>query len=149
MEKENMMEIEVMDDAFNLNSAEEEAAMPVVDTEADVHEEEVAGCDCEEEVSKPCKKEILMQKCAQVKNACKKTAGRLKDNWKTCGTNADVRATASCKIELFKKGEEETPVDSVSAERSISFSLRTAALVGAAALVVGCCVGLLSAKSHK
>ncbi len=147
MEKESMMEIEVMEDAFNLNGTEEETELTAApDTEADVTEEEIAGCDCEtaDEECTCTKKQVLKEKCAQVSAACKKTAGRLKNNWKSCGCNADVRASATYKLELFKKGETETPVDTYSAEKSVTFSLRTVAIVGASAIALGICVGKIA-----
>lgn len=155
MENETMMEIEVMDDAFNLEgAAAEEAATvaaeePVADPDATVTEDQEAGCECEtaEETECECtcsKKEALLKKCAEVKEACKNTAVRLKDNWKECGCNAYIRETTTYKVEIYKNREDTTPVDVYETEKSNGFSLKTVAIAGAAMLAVGCCVGKLA-----
>lgn len=154
MANESMMEIEVMDDAFNLEGAvasEESAAAPealTADPDATVTEEQDAGCDCNtEEDQNDCsctKKEALQKKCAEVKEACKSKALRLKNDWMECGSNAYVRETTTYKVEIFKSREDATPVDTYETQKTVGFSLKAAAVAGVAALAVGCCIAKLA-----
>ena len=83
-------------------------------------------------------KEKLTRKCREVKEVCLSTADRLIDDWKKTEGKPYIKQTTTCRLDIYKDPNDETPVDTFYTEKIKTCSVRTLAIVGTAAFAVMC-----------
>lgn len=94
-------------------------------------------------------KEMFTRKCNEVKAACRSTASRLVTDWKEANGNPHIKQTCVMQVDIYRSPEDEAPIDTFRTERVKSFSARSLAVIGAAALVVSCTVETIVKKLLK
>ena len=95
------------------------------------------------------KRQLLARKCREAKEACQSTASRIVNDWKETNGNPYIKQTHITQIEIYRSPEDETPVDVFRTEQTKSYSARSFALLGAAAVVVACTVDSILKKVLK
>lgn len=88
----------------------------------------------------------IAQKCREIKELCAKTATRLADDWRETNGNPYIRQTRTCKIEIFRNANDETPVDTFQMTDVKSYSARALAIATGVAAVIYCASGSLVRK---
>ena len=126
--------------------------------------EELSFCNCEnDEVITPyeedaedilesdgeSKKEMLIRKCMEAKQACAGTAARLVEDWQKTGGNPYIKQTHITQVDIYCSPDDEEPIDTFRTERVKSYSARSLAIFGAAAAVVVCTVDQIMKKILK
>jgi hypothetical protein len=127
MENENM----------TLIPAEEEA-IEIAEEVAEEIEETV------DEVSAA--REQIAQKCKEIKEFCAKTALRIADDLKETKGNPYIRQTHTYKMEIFRKPNDTTPIDSFQMTEVKSYSLRALAIATGIASALFCASGVIVKK---
>ena len=102
--------------------------------------------ECEAEESKMDK---ISRKCREVKETCQGTASRLIEDWKEAGGNPYIKQTHITQVEIYRNPEDEEPIDVFRTEQVKSYSSRSVAVIGAAAVVVACTVDRIMKKLFK
>ena len=94
---------------------------------------------CEEEpTATESRKDMIARKCREVKDACRSTADRLaKDLKETCG-NPYVKCTSTCRVDIYKHPDDETPIDTFYTEKVKATTLRALAVAGTVAFALMC-----------
>ncbi len=105
-------------------NAEEE----ILEAEEDTPTEEAPACPA---------KERLLRKCEEVKTTCRNAANRIARDLKETDFDPYLKTTQTARVEIYRKGDDETPVDVLEYENTNKFSARTMVAVGAATLLVG------------
>lgn len=147
MENENM-NITSPEEVNVAAEAEVTEEIAVCDCDCDCAEEmtavlesadEATACACEEEpTAVESRKDMLARKCREVKDACRSTADRLaKDLKETCG-NPYVKCTSTCRVDIYKHPDDETPIDTFYTEKVKATSLRALAVAGTVAFALMC-----------
>ena len=88
----------------------------------------------------------IADKCREIKELWAKTANRLADDWRETNGNPYIRQTHTCKIEIFRNPDDETPVDSFQTTDVKSYSLRALAIATGIASILFCASGSLIKK---
>lgn len=88
----------------------------------------------------------IAEKCREIKELCAKTANRLAEDWRETNGNPYIRQTHTCKIEIFRNPNDETPVDSFQTTDVKSYSLRALAIATGIASVLFCASSSLIKK---
>ena len=86
------------------------------------------------------KKEMIARKCREAKEACQSTAARIVNDWKETNGNPYIKQTVITQVEIYRNPADEMPVDVFRTEQTKSYSARSLAIFGAAAVVVACTV---------
>jgi hypothetical protein len=149
MENENMNLTSPEEEVNTAAEATEEITVCDCDCDCDCTEEmtavlessdEATACaECEEEpTALESRKDMLARKCREVKDACRSTADRLaKDLKETCG-NPYVKCTSTCRVDIYKHPDDETPIDTFYTEKVKATSLRALAVAGTVAFALMC-----------
>ena len=95
------------------------------------------------------KKSMIARKCREAKEACQSTAARIVNDWKETNGNPYIKQTVITQVEIYRTPADETPVDVFRTEQSKSYSARSLAVLGAAAVVVACTVDCIMKKVLK
>ena len=95
------------------------------------------------------RKAMIARKCREAKEACQSTAARIVSDWRETNGNPYIKQTHITQIEVYRSPEEETPVDVFRMEQTKSYSARSLAVLGAAAVVVACTVDGIMKKLLK
>ena len=110
-------------------------------------------CDClpdfDEESAVETKKEKIARKCREVKDTCRSTASRLVSDWKETAGNPYIKQTHITQVEIYRSPDDEEPIDTFRTEQTKSYSARSLAVLGAAAVVVACTVDCIMKKLLK
>ena len=112
--------------------------LTICDCDAAVEETVYEAEACEAPEQTCCYKELFVQKCREVTDACRITANRLVNDWKETDGKPYVKQTTMCRVDIYRSPEDETPVDTFCTERVKTYSARALAIVGAAAVAVIC-----------
>ena len=88
----------------------------------------------------------IAQKCREIKELCTKAANRLAEDWRETNGNPYIRQTHTCKIEIFRNPNDETPVDSFQTTDVKSYSLRALAIATGVASILFCASGSIVKK---
>ena len=91
-------------------------------------------------------KEMISRKCREVKDACMSTADRLIDDWKKTDGKPYIKQTTTCRLDIYKNPDDETPVDTFYTEKVKTCSVRALAIVGTAAFAVMCTAECIAKK---
>ena len=103
----------------------------------------------EEEPRPESKREMLTRKCREAKDACQSTASRLVKDWKETNGNPYIKQTCITQVDIYRNPDDEAPIDSFRTEHVKSYSARSLAVLGAAAMVVACTVDCIMKKVLK
>jgi hypothetical protein len=103
----------------------------------------------DDEAEKESKKAFFARKCKEVKNACQSTASRLVKDWKETNGNPYIKQTCITQVDIYRKPDDESPIDTFRTEHVKSYSARSLAVLGAAALIVSCTVDCIVKKILK
>lgn len=95
------------------------------------------------------KKAMIARKCREAKEACQATASRIVNDWKETNGNPYIKQTVITQVEIYRTPADETPVDVFRTEQTKSYSARSLAVLGAAAVVVACTVDCIVKKVLK
>ena len=114
-----------------------------------VYETDDCLIDAEEAVETESKKEKIARKCREVKDACQSTASRLVSDWKETAGNPYIKQTHITQVEIYRSPDDDTPIDTFRTEQTKSYSARSLAVLGAAAVVVACTVDCIMKKLLK
>ena len=95
------------------------------------------------------KKDLIARKCREAKEACRSTASRIVNDWKETNGNPYIKQTVITQVEIYRTPADETPVDVFRTEQTKSYSARSLAVLGAAAVVVACTVDCIVKKVLK
>ncbi len=100
---------------------------------------------CEETPACPAK-ERLIRKCEEVKTVCRNAADRIAHDLKATDFDPYLKTTQTSRVEIYRKEDDEAPVDVLEYQQTNSFSARTMVAVGAATLLVGGLTKLICKK---
>ncbi|MBQ7347862.1 MAG: hypothetical protein IJW55_07885 [Clostridia bacterium] len=98
----------------------------------------VEAIDTVSEAAEESPKDMLTRKCREVKDACRSTADRLMEDWKKTDGKPYIKQTMTCRLDIYKNPDDETPVDTFYTEKIKTCSVRTLAIVGTAAFALMC-----------
>ena len=114
---------------------------------------EADDCDClpdfNEESAVESKKEKLMRKCREAKEACQSTASRLVSDWKETEGNPYIKQTRITRVEIYRNCNEEQPIDSFETTDVKSYSARAFLVASAATALLVAASGKLVKKFLK
>lgn len=125
-------EIPVVEDPVSVSSDETEEDAALVSEEDETEDSET---DSDEVTTPETPAEKFSRKCAEAKKCCLATADRILHDLKETNCNPYIRQTRTCKVEIFRNAQEETPVDVFEETETRSYSARAMALASGAALI--------------
>ncbi len=92
----------------------------------------------EEETDAESSKDLFNRKCREVREAVQSTMTRLANDWKECDGNPHIKYTRTTQIDIYRKPDDEEPIDSFRTVETQSLSARSLALLGIGSLVLSC-----------
>ncbi len=148
MENENITILHPEDEVYHADSCDDCEETSICNCE---NQEIVTPCevDFEEETAEESHKDMLARKCREVKDSFRATAARLANDWKETNGNPYIKQTCITQVDIYRNPDDETPIDSFRTEQVKSYSARSLAVLGAAALVVACTVDSVMKKLLK
>ncbi len=105
--------------------------------------EESSFCNCEgREAETPYVAEDSPEDDA-LANTCRTVADRIVADWKEAGGNPYIKKISTCRVDIYRKPTDATPIDSYYTEHVKGYSLGKLVLIGAAATLALLAVGKL------
>ncbi|MBE6588872.1 MAG: hypothetical protein E7643_01715 [Ruminococcaceae bacterium] len=101
---------------------------------------------CDAEASTETKKEKMLRKCNEVKARCCGTAGRIIGDLKDCDYNPHFKQIRSYRLEVYRKADDEEPIDEFELSDVKSFSARSLAIACGLTVALTAVTGLIVNK---